>query len=118
MGFLKQNINKIILIFLGLVLCLGFLKQVCDPNSSKYVYLEKHFNGKIIYRSYDKMSHTFLIKTSDYKEIYLDDLNIFGLIKMNDSIVKNKNVTYFTVYKKDKSKIVYDMYSKEIKILK
>lgn len=118
MGFLKVNFNKIILIFFCLIFCWGILRQIFDPNASKYVYFEQHFNGKVIYRSYDSTSHTFVIKTSDYKKIYVDDLKMFGLIEIKDSIVKDKNVTYFTVYKKDGSKIVYNMYNKEIKISK
>jgi len=118
MIFLKQNFIKIILFFFGGVFCFGILKQVFDPNSDKYKYFDQHFNGRVIYRSYDQMSHTFLIKSSDYKEIYIDDLDFFTLIKLGDSVVKTKNVTYFILYKKDHHKIVYDMYNKKLRILK
>ena len=50
------------------------------------------------------MSHAYLVKTSDYKKIYLDDLNIFTLIDTGDSIVKNKNVTYLCFTKKTEGK--------------
>jgi len=62
--------------------------------------------------------HFNIVKSSDGNKIYLEDLKIISLIEPGDSLVKNKNVTYFIVYKKDRSKIVYDMYNKEIKILK
>ncbi|GAA5095682.1 hypothetical protein GCM10023210_28720 [Chryseobacterium ginsengisoli] len=118
MEFLKQNFTKIILYFFAGVFCFGIVKQVFDPNSDKYEYFEQHFNGRVIYRSYDQMSHTYLIKSSDYKKIYIDDLDFFTLIKLGDSIVKKKNVTYLTLYKKDHCKIIYDMYDKKLRILK
>lgn len=118
MRFLKQNFTKIILFFFGGVFCFGIVKQVFDPNFDKYKYFDQHFNGKVIYHSYDQMSHTNLVKTSDYKKIYLDDLDIISLVDIGDSIVKNKNVTSFILYKKDHRKIIYDMYDKKIRILK
>ncbi len=49
------------------------------------------------------MSHCNLIKLSDNKKIDLADLDIIPLIGVGDSIVKNKNVTYFTIYKKEQA---------------
>ncbi|WP_336733383.1 hypothetical protein [Chryseobacterium sp. VD8] len=117
MKFLKQNFTKIILGFFVAVFCFGILKQILDPNFSKYNSFEQHFNGVVVYDKYDYMSHAYLVKTSDYKKFYLDDLNIFTLIDTGDSIVKNKNVTYFILYKKDRRKIFYDMYTKKLKVL-
>ncbi|MCQ4140894.1 hypothetical protein [Chryseobacterium sp. EO14] len=117
MKFLKQNFTQIVLGFFGAVFCFGILKQILDPNFSKYKYFEQHFNGLVVYDKYDYMSHCHLIKTSDNKKIYLEDLNIIILIGTGDSIVKNKNVTYFMLYKKDRRKIFYDMYHKKLKFL-
>lgn len=117
MKFQKQNFTEILLGFFGAVFCFGILKQILDPNFSKYKYFEQHFNGIVVYDKYDYMSHCHLIKTSDNKKIYLEDLNIIILIDTGDSIVKNKNVTYFMLYKKDHRKIFYDMYHKKLKVL-
>ncbi|WP_294199778.1 hypothetical protein [uncultured Chryseobacterium sp.] len=46
------------------------------------------------------------------------DLDIIPLIGVGDSIVKNKNVTYFTIYKKNRQKIVYDMHDEKLVIFK
>lgn len=118
MGFLKNNINKIVLCFFGLLFFIIIIKKMLDPNLSKYKYFDQHCNGKVISNIYDLTTHFNIVKSSDGNKIYLEDLNIISLIKPGDSLVKNKDVTYFTVYKKDKSKIVYDMYNKQIKILK
>lgn len=118
MEFLKRNINKIILLFFGIMFCGIIIKKVFDPNLSKYKYFNQHCNGRVISNSYDLMTHFNIVKSSDGNKMYLDDLKIIGLIKIGDSIIKNKDVTYFTVYKKDKTKIIYDMYSKELKAVK
>ena len=117
MKFLKQNFTKIILGFFAAVFCFGILKQILDPNFSKYKYSEQHFDGKVMSNNYDYMSHCNIVKTSDNKKIYLEDQQITILIDTGDSIVKNKNVTYFILYKKDRRKIFYDMYTKKLKVL-
>lgn len=62
------------------------------------------------------MTHFNIVRSSDGNKIYLEDLKIISLIKIGDSIVKNKDVTYFTVYKKNNTKVIYDMYNKNLKI--
>lgn len=64
------------------------------------------------------MTHFNIVRSSDGNKIYLEDLKIISLIKIGDSIVKNKDVTYFTVYKKDNTRVIYDMYNKNLKIIK
>ncbi len=115
---LCRHLNKIILIFFGIVFCYGILKQIFDPNFSKYTYFDIHCNGTVVSQSYDQMSHCNLIKLSDNKKIDLADLDIIPLIGVGDSIVKNKNVTYFTIYKKNGQKIVYDMHDEKLVIFK
>jgi len=118
MGFLKKNLDKIVLLFFGLLFFIFIIKKMLDPNLSKYKYFDQYGNGKVISNAYDLTIHFNVVKSSDGNEIYLEDLKIISLIKPGDYLVKNKDVTYFTVYKKDGSKIVYDMYNKEIKISK
>lgn len=118
MGFLKKNLDKIVLLFFGLLFFIFIIKKMLDPNLSKYKYFDQYGNGKVISNTYDLTIHFNVVKSSDGNEIYLEDLKIISLIKPGDYLVKNKDVTYFTVYKKDGSKIVYDMYNKEIKISK
>lgn len=115
MGFLKNNFNKIILFFLGLLFFIIIIKKIFDPNLSKYKYFDQYCNGKVISNKYDLTTHFNIVQTSDGNKIYLEDLKIITLIKPGDSLVKNKDVTYFTVYRKDKCKIIYDMYNQEIK---
>ena len=104
MKFLKQNFIQIVLGFFGAVFCFGILKQILDPNFSKYKYFEQHFNGIVVYDKYDYMSHAYLVKTSDYKKIYLDDLNIITLIDTGDSIVKIKMLRILCFTKKTAAK--------------
>lgn len=118
MGFLKNNFNKIILIFFGILFCGIIIKKLFDPNFSKYKYFDQHCNGRVVSNKYDFTTHFNIIESSDGNKLYLENLKIITLISVGDSIVKNKNVTYFIVYKKDNNRIIYDMYNKEIKILK
>lgn len=118
MGFLKRNINKIILLFFGIVLCGKIIKKIFDPNLSKYKYFNQQCNGQVISNSYDLMTHFNIVKSSDGNKVYLEDLKIISLIKIGDSIVKNKDITYFTVYKKNNTKVIYNMYNKNLKIIK
>ena len=118
MGFLKKNINKIILIFFGIIFCGMIIKKISDPDLPKYKYFNQQCNGRVISNSYDLMTHFNIVKSSDGNKIYLEDLKIISLIKIGDSIVKNKDVTYFTVYKKGDIKVIYDMYNKNLKVVK
>ncbi|SMO96522.1 hypothetical protein SAMN06265171_1172 [Chryseobacterium rhizoplanae] len=118
MGFLKKNINKIILLFFGITFCGIILKKIFDPNLSKYKYFDQYCNGRVISNSYDLMTHFNVVKSSDGNKIYLEDLKIISLIKIGDSIIKNKNATYLTVYKKNNTKVIYDMYNKKLKVVK
>ncbi|WP_027385135.1 hypothetical protein [Chryseobacterium gregarium] len=118
MGFLKDNTIKIILFCFCSIFCFLIVRQLLDPNYPKYKYFNQHCNGIVISNFYDKTTHFNIIRSSDDNKIYLEDLKIISLINLGDSIVKNKNVTFFTVYKKDKRKVIYDMYNKQIKILK
>ncbi|SIS33981.1 hypothetical protein SAMN05421639_102808 [Chryseobacterium shigense] len=118
MGFFKKNINKIILLFFGIMFCGIIMKKIFDPNLSKYKYFDQYCNGQVISNSYDLTTHFNIVKASDGNKIYLEDLKIISLIKIGDSIVKDKDVTYFTVYKKDNTKVIYDMYNKNLKIIK
>lgn len=113
MGFIKKNINKIILLFFGIMFFGIIIKKVFDPDLSKYKYFDQHCNGKVISNAYDLMTHFNIVRLSDGNNIYLEDLKIISLIKIGDSIVKNKDVTYFTIYKKDKSKVIYDVENKK-----
>lgn len=114
----KKNINKIILLFFGIMFCGVIIKKIFDPNLSKYKYFDQHCNEHVISNSYDLVTHFNVVRTSDGNKIYLEDSKIISLIKIGDSIVKNKDVTYFTVYKKDKTKIIYDLYDKSLTIIK
>ncbi|CAI8937435.1 hypothetical protein [Chryseobacterium sp. IT-36CA2] len=118
MGFLKKNINKIILLFFGIMFSGIIIKKICDPDLSKYKYFNQYCNGRVISNSYDLMTHFNIVKSSDGNKIYLEDLKIISLIKIGDSIVKNKDVTYFTIYKKDDTKVIYDMYNKNLKVVR
>lgn len=118
MKFLRNNLNKIILVFFGILFFLIIVKKIIDPDLSKHKYFDEFCKGKVISNKYDFTSHFNIVKLSDGNKIYVEDLKIITLINPGDSLVKNKNLTYFTVYKKDDSKIIYDMYSKKIKILK
>lgn len=118
MGFFKKNSSKIILLFFGIMFCGIIIKKIFDPSLSKYKYFDQYCNGKVISNSYDLMTHFNILKSSDGNKIYLEDLKIISLIKIGDSIVKNKDVTYFTVYKKDNTRVIYDMYNKNLKIIK
>ncbi|RXM41222.1 hypothetical protein BOQ62_01405 [Chryseobacterium sp. CH21] len=82
------------------------------------ILLKKGRFTKRVSLQYDLITHFNIVKFSDGNTIYLEDEKIISLIKIGDSIVKNKDVTYFTVYKKDTTKVIYDMYNKNLEVIK
>ena len=94
------------------------MKKIFDPNFTKNKYFDQCFNGKVISNSYDRNTHFNIVRLSDYKKVYLEDLKIIVLIKNGDSLSKQKDKTYFTVFKKDNSQIIYDMYNKNLRVIK
>ncbi|KPH11386.1 hypothetical protein [Chryseobacterium sp. ERMR1:04] len=100
MGFLKVNVNKTILVLFGIIFCFLIIRKAFDPNLSRYKYFDQYCNGIVVSNSYDETSHFNIVKSSDSNKIHLEDMKIITLIKVGDSIVKNKDATYFTVYKK------------------
>lgn len=117
MGFLTTR-HKIFIIASILVLIIfSIILSKTDKNYYKYKYLDQHFQGRVISNKYDENSHFQKIKIIDSNDLFLEDLKIIVLIKEGDSLVKQKNTTYFIVYKKD-SRIIYDMHNKNLRIVK
>ncbi len=118
MGFLTTKHQLFIIVPFILLIIVSILLSKFDEDYYKEQYYNQFGVGKVISNTYDSSCHCNIITLSDSNTLNLNEIQIITLVKKGDSLVKQKNTTYFTVYKKDNSLITYDMFSKNLKVIK
>ncbi|MCG2793192.1 MAG: hypothetical protein L6262_06585 [Weeksellaceae bacterium] len=118
MGFLTLKQKLFIVAPILLLMIISIILSKTDKDYYKKQYYNQYGQGKVVSNTYNSSCHCNTVKLSDYNTLNLDELKIIILIKKGDSLVKQKNTTYFTVYKRDNSRIIYDMYNKNLKVIK
>ncbi|PWN57542.1 hypothetical protein [Chryseobacterium viscerum] len=118
MGFLTTKQQIFILLPIILLIILSIVLNITDKNYNKQQFYNQYGEGRVVLNDYNSSCHCHTIKLSDSQSLNLDDIRIISMIKKNDWIVKKKNNTFFIVYKADQSRIFYDMYNKNLKIIK
>lgn len=118
MGFLttKQQLFIVLPIFILIIVSIVVSKK--NRNYNKKKFYDQYGEGRVVSNTYNSSCHCHKVKLSNSHNLNLDDIRIISLIKENDSLAKKKNTTFFTVYKGNGHRILYDMYNKKIEFVK
>ena len=107
---LKNNLHKVLL-FIGIVSIFIF-GYYLTPNKSFYdrmlkTRIAENYNGKVLEKYTDSSNHcTPMLKLSD-RNISLEN-TFWNEVHIKDSIVKIKGESFITLYRKDRTKIIFD----------
>lgn len=112
MGFLKENILKLVLLTIGVV-ALIFASNYLTVNKNFYQRMmeerkERYYSGIVIEKYIDESDHsTPKLKLTNNSVISLEN-TFWNEVEIGDSIVKIKKQTFITLYKKNNEKIIFD----------
>lgn len=107
---LKNNLHKLLL-FIGIV-SIFMLGYYLTPNKNFHnrmlkMRIEENYNGKVLGKYIDSSNHcTPMLKLSD-RNISLEN-TFWDEVNIKDSIMKIKGESFITLYRKDRTKIIFD----------
>jgi len=121
MGFLKENIFKLILLTIGVVVLL-FASNYFTVNKKFYERMmeeriERYYSGIVIAKYIDESDHsTPKLKLTNNSVISLEN-TFWNKVEIGDSIVKIKKQRLITLYKKNNQIVIFDynIYFKNLK---
>jgi len=119
MGFLKENLLKLVVLLIGIIIFFFIISHL-NINGNFYdrmlkIRKEEHYSGVILKKYIDTSEHS--TPKLDLTDTAISLENTFwDKVSVGDSIVKIKNKAYITLYKVNKEQMIFD-YNKYFKEL-
>lgn len=119
MGFLKENLLRLIALLIMLIAFTFFIRYF-TVNENFYnrmlkIRIEEHYSGVILQKYIDTLDHS-TPKLKLTNTVISLEKRFWDQVSIGDSIVKMENEAYITLYKVNKEKVIfnYNEYFKEL----